>query len=77
MAYIAAVYIGASFASLSVLLIEQVGWREDYEIFGVLGIVIGVILLTVLQEPERGRFDKDPTIETTAVEAEKVEQVED
>ena len=49
--YTTSVYFGGSLASLSVLLIENLGWREDYEIFGVVGITFGILLLTILKEP--------------------------
>lgn len=47
-------YVGACLASLSVLLIEKVGWQEDYQIFGAFGVISGVALLTFVKEPERG-----------------------
>lgn len=53
-AYIGSVYIGGCLASASLLIVQRVGWREAYEIFGVAGIVLGIALLTVLEEPERG-----------------------
>ena len=53
------VYIGACVSSLSFLLIEKFGWRQDYDITGAIGIFLGVLVLTQLQEPERGKYDID------------------
>ena len=52
------VYGGVSLASLSILFIKKFGWREDYDLTGVFGILFGILCLTVIKEPERGRFDK-------------------
>mmetsp|Transcript_10493 Transcript_10493/g.17596 ORF Transcript_10493/g.17596 Transcript_10493/m.17596 type:complete len:208 (-) Transcript_10493:839-1462(-) len=51
-------YLGYCFSSLSLVFINLFGWRLDYDITGVIGILIGILLLTFLEEPERGRFDK-------------------
>ena len=51
-------YGGVCLASLSILFIKKYGWREDYDLTGVFGILFGILCLTVIKEPERGRFDK-------------------
>ena len=51
-------YLGCCFSSLSIILIKNFGWREDYEITGIFGILIGLAVLFYLKEPERGRFEK-------------------
>jgi hypothetical protein len=39
-------------------LIENYGWREDYEITGLFGIIFGAAALFYLKEPVRGNFEK-------------------
>lgn len=51
------VYLGACVASFSVLLIENYGWREAYEVTGAVGMTLGALCLTLLREPQRGRHD--------------------
>jgi hypothetical protein len=41
-----------------VLLIKEFGWRADYEITAFFGAVVGILTLVVLDDPERGRYDK-------------------
>mmetsp|Transcript_7828 Transcript_7828/g.13124 ORF Transcript_7828/g.13124 Transcript_7828/m.13124 type:complete len:266 (+) Transcript_7828:444-1241(+) len=50
-------YGGYFFSSLSIVFINLFGWRNDYDLTGFLGIILGIVTLLVLQEPERGRFD--------------------
>jgi MFS family permease len=49
--YLFGVYLGGSLASLSVLFIKEYGWRQDYEITGLVGIVASILILGFLQEP--------------------------
>lgn len=49
---------GSCLSSLSLLIIKKFGWREDFEITGWIGIFLGITLLAVVPEPERGGFDK-------------------
>lgn len=51
------VYLGTSIASFSVLLIKKYGWREAHKITGVIGMILGVLCLTLMKEPQRGRYD--------------------
>jgi hypothetical protein len=53
--------LGGALSSLSVLFIKNYGWREDYDITGGIGILAGILLLLVVQEPERGKLDAKPT----------------
>jgi MFS family permease len=43
--YSASTYLGAGLSSLSVIFIKNYGWREDYDITGGIGILLGFILL--------------------------------
>jgi MFS family permease len=48
------VYLGGCLSSLSVLFIKEYGWRADYEITGLVGLVSAIIILLFLEEPKRG-----------------------
>jgi sugar phosphate permease len=49
--------IGTSMQSLSIYLIEGIGWRGSYISAGLFGVFIGIIALVVIREPKRGVFD--------------------
>lgn len=42
---------GVMFASFSVLLIQKYGWRANYIIQGVQGVILGILALMILQSP--------------------------
>ena len=46
--FLASDYLGCCISSLSILIIKNLGWRQDYELTGIFGIISGVLLLTVL-----------------------------
>ena len=46
--YAFSVYLGGSLSSLSVIFIKYYGWREDFEVTGTIGILIGILLLLVV-----------------------------
>lgn len=52
-------YIGFSLASLSILVIDNFGWRGDYNLYGWFGVIVGITLMAVLEEPQRGQYDKN------------------
>lgn len=56
--FLASNYIGCCISSLSILFIKNYGWREDYEITGIFGILAGVAVLINLQEPVRGKWEE-------------------
>ena len=56
--YAFASFLGGGIASLTILLIEKYGWRSDYEIVGLTGIVLGILCVTLVSDPERGYFEK-------------------
>jgi MFS family permease len=56
--------IGGGF--LAGLFGEYYGWRSSFIIFGSLGIVLGLILLGLLREPQRGSADRQDEIPTLA-----------
>ena len=60
--YTFTLYLGISLASLSLLVIDKVGWRNDYTLYGCFGIIVASLLMTILEEPERGRYDKKKSL---------------
>ena len=50
-------YVGAAFQSLSIILIEAIGWRWTYIIVGFFGVLVGVLGIIIVREPGRGVFD--------------------
>ena len=50
-------FLGIAFANLSNLLIDVVGWRLTYVAAGIYGLFDLVLLVVILREPERGRYD--------------------
>lgn len=56
-------YIGIALSSLTILMIDQIGWRSSFNIMGVIGCVIGIISMFI-KEPERGKYArKVPKVE--------------
>jgi MFS family permease len=51
------IYIGASLSNLTIIIIEAIGWRMTYFIIGCFGIVIGLIGIVSIVEPQRGRYE--------------------
>ena len=50
-------YIGIALSSLTILMIDQIGWRSSFNIMGIIGCVIGMISMFI-KEPERGVYAK-------------------
>lgn len=48
-------------SSLSILLITQFGWRMQYGIMAALSAILGLVCMTIVKEPERGRYLDDAT----------------
>lgn len=56
-------YIGIALSSLTILMIDQIGWRSSFNIMGVIGCVIGIVSMFI-KEPERGKYArKVPKVE--------------
>lgn len=49
--------IGSSLSSLSALFVGLMGWRGVYLLVGSYGGLVGLIILVILHEPMRSRFD--------------------
>jgi predicted MFS family arabinose efflux permease len=51
-------YIGSGVASLLIIVVNTYGWRAAYAIKGGLGLIVGILGLILLREPEKGIFKK-------------------
>jgi len=51
------IYFGGALASLSTILVLQVGWKWTYKIVGLFGIAVSVLAQIVIKEPVRGYYD--------------------
>lgn len=49
-------YLGVGVSSFSVLLISMFGWRAQYVIMAAISAVLGLVTMTTIKEPERGRY---------------------
>ena len=50
-------YVGGGLCGIAVIVIKQYGWRTMYKIMGVTGVLMGILTILVIKEPERGRYD--------------------
>jgi MFS family permease len=65
--FTSSIYIGGAISSLSLLIIQNFGWRDDYIFTGAMGVIFGIATLLFLQEPERGNFDVQVPIEEPVI----------
>jgi len=47
-------YLGAGFATLSVMSVAAFGWRNTYYLIGALGVCLSLTAFLLIREPERG-----------------------
>ena len=57
--YSLGIYIGQALSSLTILLINGVGWRGSFLVIGGIGFIFGIVGMTMIKEPKRGKFDVD------------------
>ena len=50
-------YIGNATSSLTIMIINQYGWRVAYSIIGIMGIIVGILAFIIIKEPQRNQFD--------------------
>ena len=50
-------YDGGGIASICILIIKKYGWRAMYKTIGVAGMILGMLTILLIKEPERGRYD--------------------
>ena len=55
--YAFGIYVGNALSSMIIVLISTVGWRWAYVITGFIGIFIGLLVLLLIKDPIRGRFE--------------------
>lgn len=48
------IYIGIAMSSLSILMIQSIGWRSSYIFSGIIGIISGILAVIFIKEPNRG-----------------------
>lgn len=51
-------YIGSGLASLLIMIVGAYGWKAAYAFKGGIGLIIGLLGLLFIREPERGLFKK-------------------
>ena len=59
--YAFGIYVGNALSSIIIVMIGALGWRWTYAITGMVGISIGFLVLILVKDPIRGRFE--PRIE--------------
>ena len=50
--------LGVALSSLSLIMIDFLGWQMAYYITAAYGVFIGIMFFIVLREPKRGQYDK-------------------
>ena len=51
------IYVGNALGSLIIIMISTLGWRWSYAITGFVGICIGFLVLLLVKDPIRGRYE--------------------
>lgn len=73
--YAFGIYVGNALSSMIILMISTLGWRWAYAITGFIGIFIGFLVLLIVKDPIRGRFE--PRVDVAAVEHDIIMEEED
>jgi len=55
--YAFGIYVGIFLSNIIIVMIKHVGWRWTYAITGFCGIAFGILILLVVKDPIRGRFE--------------------
>ena len=61
--YAFGIYVGNALSSIIIIMISNLGWRWAYAITGFIGIAIGLLVLILIKDPIRGRFEPRVEIE--------------
>ena len=72
--YAFGIYVGNALSSIIIVLISSVGWRWAYAITGFIGIFIGLLVLLLVKDPIRGRFE--PRVNNAQKESEVIDEVD-
>jgi MFS family permease len=54
--YSSGIYVGSAISSISIILINAMGWRGSFKFTGSVGIVFGILAALILREPERANL---------------------
>ena len=68
------IYVGAALSNMILIMISAVGWRWAYAITGLVGIFIGFLVLIVVKDPIRGRFE--PRVDIAQAQDDVIEEEE-
>jgi len=60
--YVFGAGLGGSFSILTPVIIGYLGWRLTFIVIGGIGVIIGVLCLLTIKEPERFRFYRGNSI---------------
>ena len=52
-----AIYLGSAISSLSILIIDEFGWRISFYVAGAFGAVSGLLTILVVREPSRSQYN--------------------
>ena len=55
--YAFGIYVGNALSSMIIVMISSLGWRWAYAITGFVGIAIGCLVLLLIKDPIRGRYE--------------------
>mmetsp|Transcript_12361 Transcript_12361/g.15770 ORF Transcript_12361/g.15770 Transcript_12361/m.15770 type:complete len:386 (+) Transcript_12361:71-1228(+) len=64
--YAFGIYVGNALSSMIIVMIDAFGWRWTYAVTGFIGIAIGILVLLIVKDPIRGRFE--PRVDIAKVE---------
>ena len=73
--YAFGIYVGNALSSMIIIMISNLGWRWTYAITGMVGIVIGILVLLLVKDPIRGRFE--PRLDIAKVDDALIDEEEE
>ena len=62
------IYVGCFLSNMILVMISAVGWRWAYAITGFVGVFFGILVLILVKDPIRGRFEPRVNIAKTQEE---------
>ena len=77
--YAFGIYVGSGLSSIINIMIFELGWRWTYAITGFIGVAIGCIILLIVKDPIRGRYEPRVAIQQVQkieIEVKDVEEAE-
>lgn len=55
--YTVGIYIGGALSSITLVIIKAFGWKVSYQVIGYFGIILAVVGLLIIREPQRYAFE--------------------